>query len=377
MGLKRAAIVIVVAGWAAALGFRYSAVTVQAGAAAQQPASGERKIWEGVYTVEQAERGKPRFEAACIRCHNIELIGSERGPALKGNAFLAKYENDSLASLYTLIRDTMPRDGGAAVVSDIVKVDMLAYILQRNDVPAGKEELKLDMSALEGIKISKKGVWDGVYTAAQAERGKANFLTGRCGGCHQLDLSGDRGPTLKGDGFLSHWENGPVSSLFKKISETMPPNGPNETTDEAKIDIVAFLLQSNGFPPGATELALDPLTLERIEIVKKGLIATAPNFALVQVVGCLTQGPNNNAWVLTRTSDPVVTKDEAPSPGLLKTAAAKPLGDQTYQLVSVTPFKPEAHKGHKVEARGLLYRDPTDARLNLTSLQMVAESCPN
>ena len=53
---------------------------MQAGAAAQQPASGERKIWDGVYTDEQAARGKPRFEASCIRCHNNELIGSERGP---------------------------------------------------------------------------------------------------------------------------------------------------------------------------------------------------------------------------------------------------------------------------------------------------------
>ena len=81
-----------------------------------------------------------------------------------------------------------------------------------------------------------------------------------------------------------------MNSLFKKISETMPPNGPNETTDEAKIDIVAFLLQSNGFPAGKTELKLDAdWRSERIEIVRKGLIATAPNFALVQVVGCLTQ----------------------------------------------------------------------------------------
>ncbi len=365
MGRRPTAFLIAAATWVAAL----------AGTAAQQ-STGERKIWDGVFTIEQAARGKPRFEAACIRCHNIELIGSERGPALKGNAFLSKYENDSLASLYTLMRDTMPRDGGAAVVSDEVKVDILAYILQRNDVPAGKDELKLDMSALEGIKIAKKGVWDGVYTTAQAERGKANFLTGRCGGCHQLDLSGDRGPTLRGDAFLSHWENGPVNSLFKKISETMPPNGPNETTDEAKIDIVAFLLQSNAFPAGQIELKLDAEALDRIEIVRRGLVATAPNFSLVQVVGCLTQGPNDR-WVLTRTSEPVVTKDEAPTPTVLKSAESKALGSQTYQLVSVTPFKPESHKGHKVEARGLLYRDPTDARLNLTSLQMVAPSCGN
>jgi len=375
MDQRRTTLLIGAATWVAALAFLPSPVTVTAGAAAQQ-ASADRKIWDGVFTPDQAARGKPRFEASCSRCHNNELVGSERGPALKGNGFLSKYENDSLAALFTLIRDTMPRDGGAGVVSDEVKVDILAYILQRNEIPPGKGELKLDQSALESIKIARKGVWDGVYTVAQADRGKANFLTGRCGGCHQLDLSGDRGPTLKGDTFLSHWENGPVNTLFKKISETMPPNGPNETTDEAKIDIVAYLLQSNGFPAGPAELKLDAEALDRIEIVRKGLIATAPNFALVQVVGCLAQGAKNG-WVLTNTSEPSVTKDEQPTASGLKTAETRPLGNQTFQLVSVTPFKPEAHKGQKVEARGLLYRDPTDARLNLTSLQMVGSNCAN
>jgi mono/diheme cytochrome c family protein len=374
MDQRRTTLLVWGATCAAALAFLASPVTVTVRAA--QQGSADRKIWDGVFTPEQAARGKPRFEASCSRCHNNELVGSERGPALKGNGFLSKYENDSLAALFTLIRDTMPRDGGAGVVSDEVKIDILAYILQRNEIPSGKDELKLDQSALEGIKIAKKGVWDGVYTVAQADRGKANFLTGRCGGCHQLDLSGDRGPTLKGDTFLSHWENGPVNSLFTKISQTMPPNGPNETTDEAKIDIVAFLLQSNGFPAGPAELKLDAEALDHIEIVRKGLTATAPNFALVQVVGCLAQGAKN-AWVLTNTSEPVVTKDEQPTASGLKTAEVRPLGSQTFQLVSVTPFKPEDHKGQKVEARGLLYRDPTDARLNLTSLQMVGPSCGN
>ena len=171
---KRLALLVVICGWSFAV-------------AAQQP-SPDKKVWDGVFTAEQAARGKVRFEGACIRCHNIELIGSERGPALKGNVFLGKYENDNLGSLFTLIRDTMPRDGGAATVSDEAKVDILAYILSRNDIPAGKDELKLDQNLLEGIKIVRRGVLDGVYTAAQADRGKANFLTGRCAGCHQIDL---------------------------------------------------------------------------------------------------------------------------------------------------------------------------------------------
>jgi mono/diheme cytochrome c family protein len=359
-----------VAVWAAGVAFSASSVAI----AAQQQAP-DRKLWDGIYTSEQAARGKPRFEASCSRCHNNELVGSERGPSLKGNGFWNKYENDSLGSLFTLIRDTMPRDGGAGVVSDEVKVDILAYILSRNDIPAGTEELTLG-NALESIKITKKGVMDGVYTTAQAERGKSNFLSGRCGGCHQLDLSGDRGPALKGDSFLSHWENGSVNALFKKISETMPPNGPNETTDEAKVDIVAYLLQSNGFPVGKSELKLDADALEAIEIARKGVTAAAPNFSLVQVVGCLTQAPNN-AWTLTRTTEPVVTRQEQPTASVLKDAETKPLGAQTFQLVSATPFKPEAHKGQKMEARGLIYKDTRDALLNLTSLQTLGASCPN
>jgi hypothetical protein len=181
---------------------------------------------------------------------------------------------------------------------------------------------------------------------------------------------------LKGEGFLSHWENGSVNALFKKISETMPPNGPNETTDEAKIDIIAFLLQSNGFPVGKAELKLDADALEAIEIARKGVTAAAPNFSLVQVVGCLSKA-SNNSWTLTRTTDPVVTRQEQPSASLLKDAEAKPLGAQTFQLVSANLFKPEAHLGQKMEARGLLYKDTRDAMLNLTSLQMVAASCGN
>jgi mono/diheme cytochrome c family protein len=351
-------------------------IALQAQSAAGQPAAvPDKKIWDGVYTTAQAERGRPRFEASCIRCHNTELIGSERGPALKGNVFWSKYENDSLASLYTLIRDTMPRDGGAGVVSDEIKIDILAYILMRNEIPAGSEELKLNATALEGIKITKKTVQDGVYTTAQADRGKANFLSGRCGGCHQLDLSGDRGPALKGDAFLAHWDNGSLSALFRKISEGMPPNAPNETTDDAKIDIVAYLLQSNGFPAGKSELRLDAEALEAIEIARKGSSATAPNFALVQVVGCLSQNASNT-WVLTNTTEPVVTKQEAATPAALREAQGKTLGSATYQLVSVKAFKPESHKGQRMEARGLLYRDASDALLNLTSLQTVG-NCNN
>lgn len=346
---------------------------VSAVSSAQQLAPGEKKIWDGVYTSIQAARGKGPFERACARCHNVELAGSQRGPALKGSVFWSKYDNDTLGTLYTFVRDTMPQDG-PSLVPDDQKADILAYIMSVNGMPAGNDELKADARALEGIKIAKKTTWDGVFTEAQAARGKENFLSGRCGGCHKLDLTGDRGPALKGDDFLAHWDNGSINTLFDKIRETMPPNAPNETTDDAKIDIVAYLLQQNGYPAGRAELRAEADSLGIVDIVRKGQTNTVANFSLVQVVGCLTQR-SNNAWTLTSTSDPVVTRDEEPNASALRTAQNKALGSQTFQLVSVVPFKPEGHKGQKMEARGLIYRDQADARINLTSLQMVGASC--
>ena len=340
---------------------------------AQQAGPGDRKVWDGVYTSAQAARGKAPFERSCARCHNIELAGSQRGPALKGGAFWSKYENDNLATLYMFIRDNMPQDG-PSLVTDEIKADVLAYIMSMNGMPAGSAELKADVRALEDIKVAKKTTWDGVFTAAQADRGKENFLTGRCGGCHKLDLSGDRGPALKGDEFLAHWDNGSLATLFDKIRETMPPNAPNETTDDAKIDIVAYLLQQNGYPVGKGELRAEADSLGIIDITRKGQTNTIANFSLVQVVGCLTSA-GNSGWTLTRTSDPVLTRDEEPTAAALRTAQTKALGAQTFKLISVVPFKPEGRVGQKMEARGLLYRDESDARLNLTSLQTINNTC--
>src|ERR671937_3212177 len=114
----------------------------------------------------------------------------------------------------------------------------------------------------------------------------------------------------------------------------MPPNGANEVTDDAKVDIVAYLLQQNGYPAGRNELRGEPEALGIIDLVRKGQTSTVPNFALVQVVGCLSQAPNN-AWVLTKTSDPVPTRDEEPSAAALKTAQTRTLGAGNFVLVSV------------------------------------------
>ena len=68
------------------------------------------KIWTGVYTTAQADRGKAVFQATCMTCHNFDLKGTEgRGPALVGDPFMANWETENLAALFTRMQTTMPR----------------------------------------------------------------------------------------------------------------------------------------------------------------------------------------------------------------------------------------------------------------------------
>jgi hypothetical protein len=181
---------------------------------------------------------------------------------------------------------------------------------------------------------------------------------------------------LKGDRFMADWENGSINRLFLKIRDTMPPLNAEQVTPATKLDIVAYLLKVNGFPSGSSTLTADDV--ENIQIVKQGTDASAvANFSLVEVVGCLAQNQNNK-WVLTNSTDPIVTKEENSTPAALTAAKAKRLGSQTFELVSVSPsLKPESHKSHKVDVRGLLYKDARYSEVNLTSLDTVSATCTN
>jgi hypothetical protein len=189
-------------------------------------------------------------------------------------------------------------------------------------------------------------------------------------------LSGRDGPSLKGERFLTAWENSTLDDLWTKIRDTMPPRIGNAVLDDAaKIDIVAFLLSANGFRAGRDELTIDPSALSRVEIVRPDRVGTVRNFALVQLVGCLDR--SGNAWTLTHTSEPVVAKSASATSQDAAAARAKPLGTDMYVLVSAGRFAAASLRGHKVDARGLVYRAPDRNMLTLTSLQAVAPDCGN
>src|SRR6185436_1986293 len=76
--------------------------------AAAAPTS--RSVWDGVYTKEQANRGKTAYAEQCANCHGAELGGGHESPALTGDRFLAKWHNHSIDELFENVRVTMPAD---------------------------------------------------------------------------------------------------------------------------------------------------------------------------------------------------------------------------------------------------------------------------
>jgi mono/diheme cytochrome c family protein len=217
-------------------------------------------------------------------------------------------------------------------------------------------------------------IWDGVYTTAQAERGKATFDTS-CSRCHNSDLSGsDRGPTLVGDKFLANWLDGNLEALFSFIRDQMPQGSANIVNDAGKADVLAYMLQRNNYPTGKTELTPDTGKLEMVQILRKGAKPGLQNLSFVQVVGCLEPGPGER-WMITNSSARPGSRERGVSATELERAKTRALGKDTYTLVSATPFEPANRKGHKVTAKGLLYLQPGDSRLNLTALETLAEKC--
>lgn len=111
--------------------------------------------------------------------------------------------------------------------------------------------------ALAGTALAQdagKSVWQGVFTADQADRGSAVYAE-RCGACHGAALNGTgEAPALVGGEFVSHWDTMTVGDLYDRVRTTMPQNDPQSLSREDYADVLAFLLKNNGFPAGAQPL---------------------------------------------------------------------------------------------------------------------------
>ena len=196
-------------------------------------------------------------------------------------------------------------------------------------------------------------VLDGVYTAEQATRGREIF-TSACQKCHRYEnLGGPEAQSLKGNRFIEAWREDTLDNLFAKMSATMPYDGPKLEAQEYT-DIIAFILESNEYAAGTGELKPDQLA--DVLIVGKNGPQPLPSLATVKTVGCLAPG-----GMLTGAADPVRSRRDVATTGSL--------------TIELRGDGLDANVGRKVQIVGVLNRRQPIDRINVTGIEVVAETC--
>ena len=216
-----------------------------------------------------------------------------------------------------------------------------------------------------------KTVWDGVFTQSQAERGKAAY-TQYCERCHKPDLLGIEG-AMKGEFFMERRREDVLETLFIDMKATMPRGNAGKLPDETYVDIISYLLQSNEMPAGSAELKPD--LLDKIDVVGKDGPKPVPNFAAILSVGCLIAS-DPNRWTLANASEPVRTRDPFKQIDKeLEVSRQRAFGELTFRLADAENFEATTHTGKKVQVKGVIVRAPAGNRINVNSVEPIAETC--
>jgi mono/diheme cytochrome c family protein len=101
------------------------------------------------------------------------------------------------------------------------------------------------------------------FTAAQASTGQAAYYA-NCAKCHGANLEGISGPALKGkDGNLQEQT---VSGVYTYTITQMPVGNAGGLPSTDYVNIMAFLLQSNGRRPGQAKLSVATLKADSSKV---------------------------------------------------------------------------------------------------------------
>ena len=95
----------------------------------------------------EGDRGLEVYKGQCVRCHNVADHTSAD--------FRLAWHGQTVRSLYDYLRGTMPDDDPGAL-SEQQYLDVTAYILKLNGMPAGETPLVADTIVLKKLVINIK-----------------------------------------------------------------------------------------------------------------------------------------------------------------------------------------------------------------------------
>lgn len=98
----------------------------------------------GVYTVEQAERGRITYAGMCRSCHSAA--------SHSGATFEKWWKGRTVADLFTFTSTQMPKNNPGSMNPDEY-ADVIAYLLKLNAMPTGTYPLAADSATLATVLI--------------------------------------------------------------------------------------------------------------------------------------------------------------------------------------------------------------------------------
>jgi mono/diheme cytochrome c family protein len=128
--------------------------TAQAPASKPPPAKAQLTTLSGVYTTEQASRGKEVYAGYCINCHTAA--------SHTGATFRKWWAGRRMSDLFEFVSGRMPKNEPGSLAPEEY-ADVIAYLMKMNVMPPGKAELPADATELQKIRIvsptkSTKGI---------------------------------------------------------------------------------------------------------------------------------------------------------------------------------------------------------------------------
>ena len=108
-----------------------------------------------------------------------------------------------------------------------------------------------------------------LFTKAQAAMGLGKFV-GNCAMCHGGHLEGRSGPALRGPNWANAKADYTLGEVFSVVSQQMPATNPGSLEKAEYVEIMAYLLQQNGYPAGNTALDYDQAVASKVPLRWQG-----------------------------------------------------------------------------------------------------------
>ena len=119
-------------------------LAVLVGVPARDVPAQPRTTKAGVYTTDQATKGREVFNSNCLGCHTTA--------SHQGTAFQLKWFGRPLYDLYDYVSQAMPKAAPGSLTEDEY-VWVTAYILRLNGMPAGRTELNAEPAWLKAVRV--------------------------------------------------------------------------------------------------------------------------------------------------------------------------------------------------------------------------------